>query len=385
MAKQICPHCFGEFGPDDAVATSYGVTICANCADGNAAWAALKEWAASPSRSFDLWMVESLGFEIAEDADQPGMWIWRHDASGDACDMSFDSREDAIADAQRAAQAMAAGEKCPWYADLKVGDEVWWNDPDHGQSSGYYVIRKLRKLDDDPVSEAATVFLGNDFGSEVEAMVFELSPKKPDGLHPVVDGDAGDGDIYGYAASKEEAIDVGNATFADEVVDAYLAHNVRLADGSIVPQAWVALTSELPDLCRIRLTLDVTYRLNGENIAEMQKNLRRMVERAIGEGLLTGETDAEVDEYSMEVKEFAAEMRDRMEAEEAYMAKRDIEAGLKLMEPHLSGDKLDAVRRVIADVVADELPFDPPQGGASVGDEHCRECRYGDVCPGTLC
>lgn len=29
----------------------------------------------------------------------------------------------------------------------------------------------------------------------------------------------------------------------------------------------------------------------------------------------------------------------------AYIAKRDIEAGLKMMEPHLCGDKLDALRR----------------------------------------
>ncbi|MCK6390844.1 MAG: hypothetical protein L6Q40_07450 [Azonexus sp.] len=50
------------------------------------------------------------------------------------------------------------------------------------------------------------------------------------------------------------------------------------------------------------MTLDVTYCLNGENATEMVGRLRRMCERAIGEGMLTGETDAEVDE-----------MRERME------------------------------------------------------------------------
>ncbi len=35
------------------------------------------------------------------------------------------------------------------------------------------------------------------------------------------------------------------------------------------------------------------------------------------------------------------------EAIKAYRAKRDIEAGLKLMEPHLSSEKLDAVRRLM--------------------------------------
>lgn len=51
----------------------------------------------------------------------------------------------------------------------------------------------------------------------------------------------------------------------------------------------------------IRLTLDVTFLLNGENLEEMSNRLRRMVERAVGEGLLTGETAAEVEKYSMEV------------------------------------------------------------------------------------
>lgn len=51
----------------------------------------------------------------------------------------------------------------------------------------------------------------------------------------------------------------------------------------------------------VRLTLDVTYSLNGENVTEMASRLRKMCERAIGEGMLTGATDAEVEEYSMDV------------------------------------------------------------------------------------
>lgn len=35
------------------------------------------------------------------------------------------------------------------------------------------------------------------------------------------------------------------------------------------------------------------------------------------------------------------------EAIKAYIAKRDIEAGLRLMEPHLSQEVLDAVRRIV--------------------------------------
>ena len=55
--------------------------------------------------------------------------------------------------------------------------------------------------------------------------------------------------------------------------------------------------ANLTETIKVRLTLDVTYDLNGENATEMVGRLRRMCERAIGEGMLTGETDAEVDEY----------------------------------------------------------------------------------------
>ncbi len=55
-----------------------------------------------------------------------------------------------------------------------------------------------------------------------------------------------------------------------------------------------------PGTVKVRLTLNITYDLNGENAVEMVSRLRKMCERAIGEGMLTGETDAEVEEYSMD-------------------------------------------------------------------------------------
>ena len=149
-------------------------------------------------------------------------------------------------------------------------------------------------------SEGTILCLKNEAGSESEVYASELSPTQPEGLYPVVDGEHGEADIYGYATSKAEAIDVGNATFLDEVVDAYLADNVVLQDGFTVPKAWVATTFQLPEPVKVRLTLDVTYSLNGENATEMVGRLRKMCERAIGEGMLTGETDAEAEEYSMD-------------------------------------------------------------------------------------
>ncbi|WP_341744655.1 hypothetical protein [Azonexus hydrophilus] len=52
---------------------------------------------------------------------------------------------------------------------------------------------------------------------------------------------------------------------------------------------------------RVRLTLEVEYALNGEMAEDMVSRLQRMCEHAIGNGMLTGESAAEVEEYSMEV------------------------------------------------------------------------------------
>jgi hypothetical protein len=52
---------------------------------------------------------------------------------------------------------------------------------------------------------------------------------------------------------------------------------------------------------RLRLVLDVEYNLNGDSIEEMQNNLRRLVDLAVEEGLLTGSGNAEVEDYSTNV------------------------------------------------------------------------------------
>jgi hypothetical protein len=53
-------------------------------------------------------------------------------------------------------------------------------------------------------------------------------------------------------------------------------------------------------LIKLRLTVEVTYYLNGTSATEMVWLLRKMCAQAIGEGMLTGQTDAEVDEYSID-------------------------------------------------------------------------------------
>lgn len=133
-----------------------------------------------------------------------------------------------------------------WLRKLVPDSQVWWNDPSHGRSSGYYTVREI--LTEDGIATVNSIVrIGKDSGLVLDVPVPELFPMKPDGLYPVVDGDCGSGDMYGYATTKEAAINVGNEIFVDEVVDAYLAINVKLSDRSRVPHAWVALTGKSPE------------------------------------------------------------------------------------------------------------------------------------------
>jgi hypothetical protein len=103
------------------------------------------------------------------------------------------------------------------------------------------------------------------------------------------------------------------------------------------------LNNDSSDTIQVRLTLDVTYVLNGEDGNDMLVRLRRMCERAIGEGLLTGETGAEVDVYDIKTvrqpeplseEELAGFMRRRIE--DGHLCLEDIPVRLArygLMEP----------------------------------------------------
>ena len=84
----------------------------------------------------------------------------------------------------------------------------------------------------------------------------------------------------------------------------------------------------MPETVNARLTLDVTYLLNGEAAPELLARLQRMCELAIGEGLLTGETAAEVDTWSIDVSEVPSTAdRETLEAEIAAFMQQRIEDG----------------------------------------------------------
>ena len=87
-------------------------------------------------------------------------------------------------------------------------------------------------------------------------------------------------------------------------------------------------TQATPETVKARLTLDVTYLLNGEAAPEMLARLQRMWERAIGERLLIDETAAKVDAWSIEVTELpSATNSDALEAEIAAFMQQRIEDG----------------------------------------------------------
>lgn len=56
-----------------------------------------------------------------------------------------------------------------------------------------------------------------------------------------------------------------------------------------------------PNNATLDLSLKVAYALNGEAIQTVRENLERMVRNAIGDGMLTGSTAAEVEEYKLEI------------------------------------------------------------------------------------
>ncbi|WP_273208744.1 hypothetical protein [Marinobacter subterrani] len=51
----------------------------------------------------------------------------------------------------------------------------------------------------------------------------------------------------------------------------------------------------------IKTEITVDIELNGLPAAEIEQNLRQVMDRAIEEGLITGHTEAEVESYSVDI------------------------------------------------------------------------------------
>lgn len=131
--------------------------------------------------------------------------------------------------------------------------------------------------------------------------------------------------IHRLRDGDETSDDIGRECVGwDGPCDVYLTESVVEffgLDGDEVPDLLVEqVTQEMLDQAReefgdlvsddavIDLKMRVSYRLNGESAELMRQNLEHMVKRAIGEGMLTGETEAKVDEYSLEVSLLPVEL-----------------------------------------------------------------------------
>lgn len=86
----------------------------------------------------------------------------------------------------------------------------------------------------------------------------------------------------------------------------------RVEPGGIMPSgecdACAALCYPIyPATTSMRLVLDVEYALHGESAESIANNLEHLVHRAIGDGMLTGASSAEVEHHSFDVQVFPVE------------------------------------------------------------------------------
>lgn len=96
-----------------------------------------------------------------------------------------------------------------------------------------------------------------------------------------------------HVCDTATAVACGNAE-EEESVENFFIRNIRTGETfEVAPAAGKH---------KLVLTLTVDYSLNGEEISQLRSRLPRMIERSVGEGLLTGDGPAEVDEYSYRVE-----------------------------------------------------------------------------------
>lgn len=136
-----------------------------------------------------------------------------------------------------------------------------------------------------------------DLFDEVEEVLDDYAEELKSSLGAAAANEAGDDED-----AQESAISEAEEWVTDNVSNGSMGARIASVlwrEGCEAGAA--AIRAQLPasETVTVRLTLDVTYSLNGENATEMVSLLRKMCERAIGEGMLTGESDAEVEECSM--------------------------------------------------------------------------------------
>lgn len=99
----------------------------------------------------------------------------------------------------------------------------------------------------------------------------------------VLDDIDGTGSVLGSAISAEEAVIVANVIYDGAVDSVMLYEDVPIGD-DVLPFAWVAMRASGSDPDTIRVTVDVTYDKNGEDIHTLAESVRQVIDTAIENG-----------------------------------------------------------------------------------------------------
>lgn len=223
-----------------------------------------------------------------------------------------------------------------WLATLAPGSQVWWNDPDCGISSGYYVIQDVLVEEDSPITNETMLVLKNEAGSSSEVFAHELSPVRPAALLPVVNHGNGEYATCGHAFTEAEAAEVGERLLGNENVKVQLIHDVTgpawAVSSEAVHQVTVSFafssTGVPADVLRAALA-DVQDALSARGVKVLQVEpvtsdagepltedelADFMLERIESGSLRVEDIPLRLARYGlMEPSSFLAEMRERME------------------------------------------------------------------------
>lgn len=202
-----------------------------------------------------------------------------------------------------------------WLRNLLPGDQVFWCDPDHHYTSGGYTIDFING--GEIIFDDTILMLKNEAGSAVEVFARELAPVMPEGLKAVVFN----GEYCGCATSAEAAIEAAQAhgNAGDEGLFAVLEKETPTGTGSVMTDCWV-VRQGAPETVKLRLTFEVEYAPHGVSVDTLRESLLQMCNHAITNGMITGDTEAEVENYKMT----AVEVDDGLSEEEvaSFMLRR---------------------------------------------------------------
>lgn len=216
--------------------------------------------------------------------------IVREDAFESDC-MRFDCQAEDEAHARDQAQnaypeAVIIGvylEPEPKAPKLCPGDEWFWQDPDGGLSSGYKTISEVRP---------DGIVLCTD---GMEAFAHEFLPERPEAQYAVLfdPGSGLDKEFCGRAQSIEEA--------AKCCADRYFLDQKEFFCKQDSKESAFICRVGKPQIVELTLKLKVSYLPNSSEEEALRNQLLSAVDFLVDQGLLTGDTDAEVAAHQLEV------------------------------------------------------------------------------------